>query len=486
MLAMILKRSFFTHKLALVVLIAIVARLAVFIAVPSIFRFDQTGSIHGSQAYDTYSTNLLTAGVYGRESGVPDALLPPLYSYVLAGVYGLFGRGAWQVIIFHIGLDCISIVLLYHIGKRLMPHGEWVGVLAGLFYALYPYLIFQNLTLIDTPLFMVLLHAFVLLMIMLRERAALDRWTLLFAIVGGVVFGLSMLTRAILPPLALLVAVWFLFRLNLWQAVLRLLPVAIVGIVVMLPWMIRNYSIYQALVPTSLNFGDNFYQGNSEYTIPYFRAGYDVQWVPPPSTMTATDAFGLQAARERFDAGVEYLRTHPEQIPDLLWVKFLVHWSIDIAPRKNPIEGQVPRLDYQGNVIAETGNNGEITGLGQLPPGDPVGEYSNDLFNVWGRRIHILYWGGLLLLALVGVWLTGQQWREVSLIWFVQISMTLIYLIFHPSTRYRVPSDPLLFLFAAATLITGWSWRSGRRSAASRTMRAIISPYSKPSAKADV
>lgn len=474
-----------THKLPLVLLIAIVARLTVFVAVPSIFRFDETGSIHGSSAYDTYATNLLATGVYGRESSVPDALLPPLYSYVLAGVYGLFGRGAWSVVLLHVALDCASIVMLYHIGKRLMPRGEWAGALAGLFYALYPYLIFQNLTLIDTPLFMTLLHAFVLLMVLLRERRALDSGTVMLAVFGGGVFGLSMLTRAILPPLAILVAIWFLFRLSFKQTVLRLLPVATAGFLVMLPWIIRNYGIYDALVPTSLNFGDNFYQGNSEYTIPYFRAGYDVQWVPPPSTMTATDAFGLQAARERFDAGVQYLREYPEQIPDLLWVKFLTHWSIDIAPRKNPIEGQVPRLDYQGNVIAETGNDGQIIELNQLPPGDPVGEYSNDLFNVWGRRIHIVYWGSLLVLGIIGIWLTRQQWREVSLIWFVQISMTIIYLIFHPSTRYRVPSDPLLFLFAAATLITGWSWRSGRRSAAQRTMRAMMSPYSNPIASAD-
>jgi 4-amino-4-deoxy-L-arabinose transferase-like glycosyltransferase len=486
MLMMIVKRSLLAQKLLLVLLVAIIVRLAVFVAVPSVFRFDQTDAIHGSEAYDTYATNLVATGVYGRESGVPDALLPPLYSYVLAAVYGVFGRGAWQVIIFHIVLDCASIVLLYHIGKRLMPQGKNAGVLAGLFYALYPYLIFQNLTLIDTPLFVMQLHAFVLLMILLRERPGWDRGTFILAVSGGVVFGLSMLTRAILPPLAILVAVWFLLRLDFWQVTLRLFPVVVTGILVMLPWMIRNYGIYEALVPTSLNFGDNFYQGNSEYTIPYFRAGYDVQWVPPPATMTATDAFSLLAARERFDAGLQYLRSHPDQIPDLLGVKFLVHWSIDIAPRKNPVEGRVPRLDYQGNVVAETGNNGEIAALTELPPGDPVGEYSSALFNIWGRRVHIIYWGSLLLLSIAGIWLTRKDWRDVSLIWFVQISMTIIYLIFHPSTRYRVPSDPLLFLFAAATLITVWSWRSGRRSAARRTMRAMMSPYSNPRANADV
>lgn len=447
------------YLLALVVLLAVVVRLGIFCALPSLFRFEQSGAVHGSDAYDQYARNLLQTGVYGRTAGVPDAVIPPLYSYVLAGIYGVFGRSGFSVALSNILWDCLSITCLYAIAKRLFKSGDHVGVLAGLFYALYPYLIFQNLTLIDTPFFMTLLHAFVLLVIMLRDRARMDRGTLFIALLAGMVLGLSMLTRALLPLLALLVALWFLFRLSFWQTLFRLLPVALVGVLVMLPWIIRNYNLYQTLVPTALNFGDNFYQGNSEYTIPYFRAGYDVQWVPPPP-LTTTDVFSVQASRDRFDAGLKYLREHPEQIPDLLWTKFLVHWSIDIAPRKNPVNGTVPRLDYHGNAISETDSQGNLQ-LGDLPPGDPVGEYSTPLFDQIGRPIHMLYWGGLLLLGLVGVALTWWQWRDISLLWFVQISMMIMYIIFHPSTRYRVPTDPLLFLFSAFTLL--WVWELLRK-----------------------
>ncbi len=439
------------HKLAVILVIAIVVRLVVFFAVPSVFRFEQTGAVHGSDAYDNYAQNLLQTGIYGRFVGKPDAMIPPLYSYALAGVYRILGRSGLSVAAFNILLDCLSIACLYTTGKRLFKQGEWVGALAGLFYGLYPYLIFQNLTLIDTAFFMTLLYAFVLLMVLLRERPKLDRGTWALAIAAGVVLGLSMLTRALLPLLAIFAALWFLFRLSLWQTFIRLLPVALIGFLVMIPWIVRNYGIYHALVPTALNYGDNFYQGNSEYTIPFFRAGYDVQWVPAPP-IKASDSLSLEASQERFEYGMTYLRTHPEQIPDLLWTKFLVHWSIDIAPRKNPVNGEVPRLDYHGNAIQETDAQGDLQ-LGQLPPGDPVGEYSGSLFDQIGRPIHIVYWGGLLLLGIVGIGLTWRQWRDVSLLWFVQISMMVMYLIFHPSTRYRAPTDPLLFLFSAYTLI---------------------------------
>ncbi len=459
---LMLLQSLSPHKLAIVILLCIVVRLAILIAFPSIFAFDQTGTIHGSQAYDEYAQNLLTTGVYGRTAGVPDAAIPPLYSYALAAVYGIFGRGYMQVGLFHIALDVLCIAMLYEIGKRLLPQGEWAGALAGLFYAFYPYLIFQNLTLIDTPFFMFWLHAFVLLMVLLRQRSTLDRRTWLIAALGGLVLGLSMLARPIMPPLAVFAALWFLFRLNLKQAILRLLPVAVISVAVLAPWIIRNFQVFSAFVPMTTTSGANFWQGNSEYTVPYFRAGYDVQWTSPDN-LHATDLSSREADAERFTLALQFLRENPSKIPELLWVKFLVHWSIDIAPRLNPAEGEVPRLDYEGNVIPKDGAEGELE-LGGLPPGDPVGEYSTPLFDQIGRTIHRFYYGGLFFLALAGIALTLRYWRDVSLLWFVQISMTLIYVFFHPSTRYRVPTDPMLFLFSAYAMMWAWErWQDHRK-----------------------
>lgn len=490
--------------------LAITARLALLAVFPNIFLFEQTGSIHGSTAYDTYAQNLLATGVYGRVPGEPDALIPPLYSYVLAVVYGLFGRGGWQVGVFHTLLDALSIALLYEIGKRLFsgsarasrqrhtdaggnaettsmhsgrdisrpysdhtgtqdaghstlhPYSksltasagspqpaalpETVGALAGLFYALYPYLIFQNLTLNDTALFMTLLHAFVLTMILLRQQAELTRTTWSMAIVGGLILGVTTLARALLPPLALFVAVWFLFRLNLRQTFLRLLPVALVSLVVVLPWMLRGYQLYGGFVAVALNSGENLFQGANDMTLPLFKAGYDVQWSIPPSggehitSPYERNAFLMQA-------GLTWLHDHPEKIPELLWVKFLVYWSIDIAPRKNPQPGEAFALDAAGNPVIVPDSGQPLQDI------STIAAYSDGLFDRAGRPVHILYFGGLLLLALAGMGLSRRLWRAVSLLWFVQLSMTGMYLIFHPSTRYRVPTDPLLFLFSAYALV---------------------------------
>jgi len=450
------------HPLAAIILLAVIMRLAVLLAFPRVFAFEQTGAVQGSEAYDVYAQNLLTTGVYGRTPGVPDAAIPPLYSYALAGVYGLFGRGYLQVGLFHILLDSLSIVLLYQIGKRLLPNGHKVGLLAGLLYALYPYLIFQNLTVLDNPLFITLLYSFILLMIALRERPALDRGTWILSALGGLMLGLSMVVRPILPPLAVLVAVWFLLRLNLAQTIMRLLPVALVGGAVLLPWIIRNYQIFNAFVPMTTTSGANFWQGNSRFTVPVFRAGYDVQWTSPSPDMITEDKYTREADAERFALGFQYLRDNPDKIPELLWVKFLVHWSIDIAPRYNPRPNERLGLDEAGNfIIRQVDDADQLLTQGA---NDPVTQYETPLFEQIGRTVHRFYWGGLFLLGIVGIALTLRQWRDVSLLWFVQISMTAVYVFFHPSTRYRAPTDPLWFLFSAYAILWAWEWWRARHS----------------------
>lgn len=446
-----------------VLLIALVVRIGVLLVFNDIFAFERTGAVHGSIAYDLYAQNLLATGVYGKtEPGVPDTHLPPLYSYALAAAYGLFGRNHLALAALNIALDLIAIAALYGICARLFTftNGKAVAMLASLFYALYPYLLFHNLTLIDTPLFMALLYLFLYLIVVLRGQP-LEQGGWKLAAASGLILGLLLLTRPNAGIIALVAALWFAINLPLTSAIGRLIPVALVSVAVLTPWIIRNYGVHGVFVPVASNSGENFYQGNSIYTIPYLRAGYDVQWMPSPE-YEFEDPFGPQATAIRFGWGLDFLRENPEIIPELLWVKFLVHWSIDVAPARNPTEGEIARFDPFNEVLAEQAEDDLL--LGGLPPGDAVGVYSSSLFDQVGRTVHRFYYGGLFFLALLGAALTLPHWRAMSLLWLVQIAMTIAYVLFHPATRYRAPTDPLLFAFSAAALVLIWEWRAARAS----------------------
>ena len=440
--------------------LALLIRLLALLLLAPTLDFNREGNaIHGSEAYDAYAQNLLASGVYGRVLGVPDAQIPPLYSLALALVYRLFGRGFVQVGLFHTALDLASMTLLYDGARRLFaptgrtlgrrPWGEWIGLGAALAFALYPYLIFQNLTLIDTPLWIALLHLFVWLIILLRERPVLNGRTWALAALGGLVLGLATLTRPITPPLAALLGLWLWTRLSLAQAVLRLLPVAALSLTLLGLWIVRNDAVFGAFVPMTTTSGANLWQGNSEWTVPVFRAGYDVQWTAPD---VQAPRESREADAERFAQALDYWRSNPQGLPELFWVKFLVHWSIDIAPRFNPQEGEQWQLSPDGQLIivqAEASIDG-VTSANAA--------YNQGLLDTLGRPVHLLYYGVLFALACLGFVLSWRDWRDASLLWAVQFSMTFIYVLFHPSTRYRAPSDPLLFVLSAYALVTLLSW----------------------------
>jgi 4-amino-4-deoxy-L-arabinose transferase-like glycosyltransferase len=446
-----------TSPLLLIIIMAILLRLAVLLALPSVFAFEKTGVYQGIRDYDTYAQNLLQNGVYGAIPGKPDALIPPLYAYSLAVVYAIFGRGSFQVGCFQILLDVLSILLLYHIGKRIMPLGRSVALLACLFYAAYPYLIFQNLTIIDTPIFMALLYGFVFTMILLREQKTFTKQTWALSMIGGLLLGVGSLSRAVIAPLALFVAVWFLFRLSFWQTVLRLLPVVVVSILVLIPWTLRNYNLYGSLVAVTTNAGGNFWIGNSPYTVPFFKAGYHTHWLGPLyGSLDGLNDYQKNARMQEY--GVTFLKENPDKIPELLWVKFLAYWSIDVFPTRQPTAEIIENYKGLTTLGQDSQNNVVVAGV---PLNDPSTIYSQPLFDQIGRSIHRFYFGGLFFFALIGIALTLRFWRNVSLLWFVQVSMTLIYVIIVPATRYRAPTDPLLFLFSGYTLVVifKYFWR---------------------------
>ena len=450
------------RKVLLVIVIAALARLIALLALPGVFAYSQPGAaIHGSEAYDEYALNLLETGVYGREAGAPDAALPPLYSLILAVVYGLFGREYLAVALLHIVFDLLSMALLAGICRRLVPRqGDWVGALAALFFALYPYLIFQNLTLNDTALWVLLLHLFVWLLVWLRERERQDRVTLAIALAAGLVLGASLLTRALLPGLALLAVPWFLLKRDWRDTLWRLLPVALTSLLVILPWLWRGAGIYGGFVPVALNSGENIYQGNNAYTAAVLRAGYDVQWLPAPVDAPPRD-MPLQRNAFLAESGWRYLREHPAQIPDLLLLKLAVHWNPQVTPLNNLRQGE--RLTIDGGQVVVVQGDGSHVGVTAANAA-----YQDDsLFAVAGRSAHLLYFGCLLLLALAGAWSSRRDWRALYLLYAAQLSQTAMYLLFHPSTRYRSPSDPLLFVFSALALMRFLAWWRGRRQGAS-------------------
>jgi 4-amino-4-deoxy-L-arabinose transferase-like glycosyltransferase len=406
-----------------IVLLAVALRLA-YVAL-----FGHTLNLQLS-GYDVYATNLLAGNGYTRFADLhQDSDLPPLYPFFLAGVYTIFGRSAISVALVQIVFDIATILLIYAIGRRV--GGEAAGLLAAAFTAFYPYLLFQNLTVNDTGIFIMLLA----LGIWAAYRAH-DRHSWRWAALGGFAFGFAALTKTLVILILPLMIVWWWRQLSLRQAMSFGVAMIVAFGIVIVPWVARNVQLHGAFTLISTNDGSNLYQGNNPCVADYVLAGWDAQWAsclkPPPPGLSE-----IQESAWFRDLAFTYLRENVGAWSRLFFAKFVTLWNPDITPRALP-PGPKAMVD---NAVLQY--------------------YDQPLFQI-ARIIHLIYFTPLLILGLLG-W--RRAWHDnllVGPVLMVPIAITVAYLIYHPSTRYRSPADPFWFVLAAYG--AAWLWSRLRNS----------------------
>lgn len=417
----------FPRLLIVILVVTVLSRLA-FIAFAG-----HTLSLQAS-GYDPYAVNLLAGNGYTRMDDLrPDSDLPPLYPFFLAGVYTVFGRSAVAVALVQVVFDAVTVAAIFAIGRRV--GGECVGLLAAAFTAVYPYLLFQGVAVNDTALFTMLLTLGVWGMYRVRETSAW-RW----AAFAGLAFGVAALTKSLVALMLPLFALWCWRWLGFRRAVGLTLVLGVVFMAVLLPWVVRNTRVQGTLTFISTNDGSNLYQGNNDCVADYLLAGWDAQWVqclePIPPGLSETEG-----ATWYRDQALAWLRANPGEIPRLLLAKFYNLWTPELMPRTVP-----PSANLDDPVVLQ---------------------YEQPLF-LLARTVHLLYFAPLLLLALVGLWraLRTGAWDDAAApVLIVLISITVAYLIFHPSTRYRSPADPFVFVLSASAVVWLWTTWQARRSA---------------------
>jgi 4-amino-4-deoxy-L-arabinose transferase-like glycosyltransferase len=384
-----------------------------------------------TSGYDVYAVNLLNGHGYTRFADFhPDSDLPPLYSFLLAAIYATLGRNALNVALVQIAFEVITVLCISRIGH--LVGGRRVGLLAGILTALYPYQLFQDLTVNDTAVFICLLTAGLYFAGRALREADRNYWN--WAICG-LLLGIAALTKtlALVVVPGLLLACWLRFG---WRSALRAaVTLGVAAMIVIAPWMVRNTQLNGTFTLISTNDGSNFYQGNNRCSISYMEAGWDVQWSEMGGCLTPTPAglSDLQISRWQMQQGIDYLKANVGLLPRLIADKFIVLWNPDITPRGLP-----PNLPLASN--------------------DPVEQYNTPVFEI-ARIVHLIYFTPSLLFAIAGLLLTLRRRPLATILPIISVigAVTLTYLIFHPSTRYRAPADPFVFILTAYALIALWA-----------------------------
>jgi 4-amino-4-deoxy-L-arabinose transferase-like glycosyltransferase len=423
-----------------VVVLALAVRLAAVALTPH-FK-----PVTDAAEYDRSGVSLVEQGIFAPSvatfHGGPTAYHPPLQSLALAGVYELSGTGSahdrWQAgRILQAILGALAAGLICLIGLRLWR--PVIGVVAGALAAVYPPLILVGTTLMSEPLFIVLELAAVLAALVARTSSHRVRW----AAVTGVLVGLGSLTRG--NGLVLVIPIGFL----LWsqrprRALLALVPplaMLLATAVTLVPWTVRNASVFHRFVPVTTETGyalAGTYNVTAQGDKPYPSV-----WEPPFAQVATILRADPRADEAKISSrlttdGLDYIRRHPASVlKTAFWntARLLNLTGVGFERWFAPNESY-PRGLATASVVA-------FWILGLILLGGLLTRPVRDAV----RRVPAALWGCPLAVFLCAVPLEG-------------------------STRYRSPADPFLILAGAVVLVIAAERLRARRPADRHLMTA--------------
>ncbi len=178
----------------------------------------------------------------------PSAWAPPLYPYILAGVFRVFGiysaLSAWVILAFNSVFGALTCLTLYRIGQRL--YGESVARATAWTWALFPYAVYWPVRVVwETSLSTFLLSVALLWTLEMGEETPAQRTWILYGVLWGVIILTNTALLAVLP-LSLL---WLLYRLPQPARQIRaMILCGAVAALVISPWLVRNYEVFGKFV----------------------------------------------------------------------------------------------------------------------------------------------------------------------------------------------------------------------------------------------
>ncbi len=257
----------------------------------------------------------------------PTTWVPPLYPLLLAGVFKLFGvytlRSAWVILTINSFFSALTALTTYEIAARCFSRR--VAVWSAWIWALYPAAMQYAVRWVwDMTLSTFLLTCILVLALRMRRigeisgdaptaddssvdgARTLRRW-----LIFGVLWGLLALSN---PSLLL-----FLPACGLWvmwgtrrpgQQVAFASAAALVFILCISPWVIRNAMVFHRFIPMRANFGAELYLGNGPGAMGFLME-YNHPYEAPDQLRLYKQMGEVAYAQMRGRLAWQYIRSNP-------------------------------------------------------------------------------------------------------------------------------------------------------------------------------
>ena len=409
-----------------ILIVALVLRLAHWLAVRHQPFFAQL--IMDSHEYDRWAQEIAAGAWLGSEV----FFQAPLYPYILAFLYKIFGHNLDMIYIMQILFAIAGCYALYRAGRRIA--GEKVGLAAAALAAVYGVFIFHDVQVLKESLAVTSVCFLLWIMVEARESQKIWQWLL-----AGMLCGLLSLLRENM----LLVVLFLLFlpyrpkqRLSFF---FRRSGAMLLGVCLVLsPVSIRNWIVGEVFLPTTFQGGVNFYIGNNPHANGTYQPIVPGKQIPSyertePIRLAEQDTGRKLTPPEVssywFRKSFSWIRADPFGFMKLQLKKITMFWDWYEWP---------DAVDYY-----------------YVKTMSPV------------LKLPLFEFGGIFILTIMGVWFFRRKLTAFMPIWLFALAWMISTVIFFLFSRYRLPCVPALIILAAIPVVSlfeawqGLNWQKG-------------------------
>lgn len=247
----------------------------------------------------------------------PEMLHPPGWSWIAAQLHGLTGQPVWLLMqVVGVVVDTLTVLLVFAV-VRLCWGGFRLAAWTALLYAIFPGNLAVSVELTPTVFTLHFAVLVTLLLALAARGAGRQRWA--FVVLAGLASGLSGYFRPdyllLAPFLAL--GLWIVWK-RLVAAMAAGLAVAVISLVVMLPWAWRNHGICGRWVFTSSSVGCTLVTGLGTYPNPWGLGPSDVDRGREAAAQGYATAFGPEADPYFRKVFWDCVKSHPRALVPIL------------------------------------------------------------------------------------------------------------------------------------------------------------------------
>ncbi len=406
---------------------------------------------------------------YATELGCASAYRSPGYLFFLTALYSVFRpeNTLTQAIVQNVFVVAI-IWLVYAVGKRLV--GKRAALVGAFIMAVYPYTFYHY-----TQYYHTFLSSFFLLLIVWFVLRLAESKRKRDAIGAGLSIGALAYVQGTILVAAPFIVLWlfwkwkFDFKRTIVAAVL--MTVFSAGLIA--PWTYRNWKELHAFVPLTTDLGFGLYKANNENIYELTKRGYPQEVVDDVVVSSTNPDYVMYRLRPEIQAELERDGAFRDSY---FWANWHPKEPNSIASTCKGL-GPVNEVGFNDYWTERANNWNQKTSLGErlklhllklktfwqpsLFPSVKTGapwSFAGNPLKVWLARNAVTTASAIVIFGgFIGLFISvRRRGKDVWLPLAILIVYTLMHTFFAGYTKYRIPLDNLLAIYAGYTLIYFW------------------------------